>query len=404
MLEVRTLIFAVVAANVICFLAITMLYFSRVPVKGPLSWGIAKLSTILGLVLLFLRGYTTDFFSIVVANGFLILGAIFEWHGFRQFLGITRYGITTKALMWVSVPLIMMAQYWYSDLDPTLWLRRVFISFLLSLFSLLVVRDLLKSTQKTSAFKLAIMVYLSHSAIMTFNLITSVIERPAIEQLFLASSMHNSFLFLYSMLSAILGTFTMILIISQELQKRLEKQATLDPLTEVYNRLALDMFGEHAFAHMKRSKEPLAALMIDLDHFKKINDQRGHAIGDQLLSHFAQLVKEVIRSEDLLFRYGGEEFVVLVPVASRDGCISLAERIRLACQSSPLITDKEYAYFSVSIGLALAGPQDKGVYDSINRADEAMYEAKNAGRNKVAVYDPGQRDGFYFPGTFTPLD
>ena len=143
--------------------------------------------------------------------------------------------------------------------------------------------------------------------------------------------------------------------------------------------------------------------MIDLDHFKRINDAKGHAVGDRLLCHFTSLVVAVVRSDDFLFRYGGEEFVVLVPEADFKGGVTLAERIRIACQSSPLNEGKELVYFSVSIGLALAGMDDKCVYDAINRADEAMYEAKNAGRNKVVAHDPDAGEGFIFLSASSPL-
>ena len=394
MLDVRTLIFAVVAANMICFVAIAVLYFGRVPVKGPLAWALAKLANSLGLVLLFLRGHAPDYLSIVLANGFLILGAVLEWYGIRQFLGIKRCGPAIKTFMWGAAPLVMAVIYWYSALDPLLWVRRALVSLVFTGISLLLTKDFFSHTPKTSAIKTAIVIYLSYATIMSINTVLSLVERPAIEQLFLATSLHNSLLFLYSMLSAILGTFVMILMVSQELQRRLEKQATLDPLTGAYNRLALQEFGRHAFARMQRSQKPFAALMIDLDHFKKINDEKGHAVGDKLLVHFVNLVNKTIRSEDLLFRYGGEEFVVLVPVAKRDGCIALAERIRSSCESNPLKDEKNAVGFSVSIGLALSQMDDRDIYEAINRADEAMYGAKSAGRNRVVFHDSECRKAY----------
>ena len=260
MLDVRTLIFSVVAANVICFLAMAVLYIGRVPVKGPLLWAQGKLLNSLGLFLVFLRGYIPDFASIVVANGFLILWAIFEWRGFRQFLGINRYGLSGKVVLWGSVPLVMAALYWFSALDSSLWVRRAIVSFFFSFLSLLVVRDLIAYRSKTAAVKFATAVYLVHCIIMLCNLTLSFSLRPETNSLFLASGLYNSLLFLYSMLSTILGTFAMILLVSQELQRRLEKQATLDPLTGVYNRLALEMFGKHAFAQMKTLGKTLRRL------------------------------------------------------------------------------------------------------------------------------------------------
>lgn len=162
--------------------------------------------------------------------------------------------------------------------------------------------------------------------------------------------------------------------------KQAVELASRDPLTGVYNRMALDSALTREVDLAKRQDLPLALLVIDIDHFKTFNDRYGHSFGDDVLVAVAQTIANTIRRSDLLFRYGGEEFVVLASHTGEKGAMLLAERIRenIAALSSVRGRDMRV---TVSIGAArlIPGEQPQGLF---GRADQALYSAKQAGRNR----------------------
>jgi len=169
-----------------------------------------------------------------------------------------------------------------------------------------------------------------------------------------------------------------------ELRLALEKQrqaASTDPLTGLYNRRAMDHHLNELWA--APIDGPLAILMLDIDYFKRINDNYGHLTGDHALCQVAATLCRCIRSEDCAFRYGGEEFLVLLPNTSLDGAISLAESIRGRIEALHLTFPRNWRVpITVSVGVATRKDQDDPV-SLFERADRALYEAKHRGRNQV---------------------
>ncbi len=163
--------------------------------------------------------------------------------------------------------------------------------------------------------------------------------------------------------------------------------AIVDPLTEVYNRRGLFEFGYREVARARRFGRPLAAIMFDLDHFKQVNDTYGHAVGDQVLVGLARRVQTVLRNTDLLGRYGGEEFVILVPETPREKAYILAERIRRVVRSAPFETDVGPIEITISLGIAMLDETCTNLESLIARADEALYQAKQAGRDTTVIWD-----------------
>lgn len=162
---------------------------------------------------------------------------------------------------------------------------------------------------------------------------------------------------------------------------RLYRQATHDPLTGLLNRSALT---RHIEQHSPQElAPPVAVMMLDLDHFKQINDTHGHSVGDRALKHFAQLLKKESKQHDIICRYGGEEFLLLSGPCPLPTAIEQAERIRSACQQLPLSNlEGDSVPLSVSIGLSMLRPGEH-LNDALQRADERLYQAKRAGRNCV---------------------
>lgn len=166
---------------------------------------------------------------------------------------------------------------------------------------------------------------------------------------------------------------------------RAVEMASRDPLTGISNRRALDHALPREIDIARRQSTPLALLMIDIDHFKRFNDCFGHTFGDDVLLAVAQTIARTIRRSDLLYRFGGEEFVVLASHTDRDGAQLLAERIREAVAAITTVRGRSIE-LSVSLGLASL-LSNEGQDSLFERADQALYKAKQGGRNQTCVAD-----------------
>ncbi|MBN2342773.1 MAG: diguanylate cyclase [Deltaproteobacteria bacterium] len=168
-------------------------------------------------------------------------------------------------------------------------------------------------------------------------------------------------------------------------QKQMEKLAFTDPLTTLFNRTYMDMAMQRELERTRRSGAPLGLLLIDLDFFKQVNDTHGHEIGDEVLREFGLLLKNKIRSYDVPCRYGGEEFCVLLPGSTAANVVTVAERIRKACETKTF-SSKELKQ-TISIGTSVF-PELSREHLLISDADKALYSAKQSGRNRTIVSLP----------------
>ncbi|MGE5477282.1 MAG: GGDEF domain-containing protein, partial [Bacteroidales bacterium] len=170
-----------------------------------------------------------------------------------------------------------------------------------------------------------------------------------------------------------------------EANVRLEKLAAQDPLTGAYNRRHLRALAAQATAIARRQHRPLAVLMIDLDHFKAINDTHGHAAGDETLKMLVGLCRGTLREGDILARYGGEEFCVLLPETDLATAAQVAERLRLAVATARVTGPEAPFGVTASFGVATWDESEETIEHALNRADQALYQAKAGGRNRVML-------------------
>jgi diguanylate cyclase (GGDEF)-like protein len=173
-----------------------------------------------------------------------------------------------------------------------------------------------------------------------------------------------------------------------QLKKALQELALsnrIDGLTQAFNRKHWEECLEKEFSRARRYKHDLALVMLDLDHFKLLNDTFGHQGGDTVLIETAKTVDKLLRMGDLFGRYGGEEFAVILPDTDMDGAEEVAERIRQAIAKNTIHYKERNISVTASIGVAVINSQDKRYEDLISNADLALYEAKGAGRNRVCL-------------------
>ncbi|MBI4366686.1 MAG: diguanylate cyclase [Deltaproteobacteria bacterium] len=169
--------------------------------------------------------------------------------------------------------------------------------------------------------------------------------------------------------------------------KELYKMAVLDPVTNVHNkRFFLERFKEE-FSHARRAKHPLGLILLDIDHFKQVNDTHGHLAGDMVLHQVAGRVKETVRQEDIVARYGGEEFAVIVRGATEEQTAALAERIRSVVAATPCQFEARTIPITVSGGVAALTPAHDFAEPNalIQATDDCLYSSKQHGRNRITT-------------------
>jgi two-component system cell cycle response regulator len=158
---------------------------------------------------------------------------------------------------------------------------------------------------------------------------------------------------------------------------------TMDGLTQVHNRRYFDEQIDRELSRSRRYERVLSLMLMDIDHFKLINDQHGHLAGDYVLKQLASTVRTKIRREDVFARYGGEEFAIILPEIDLKGAKLFAEKVRQLVSKQLITFDKNHIPVTVSVGVAILKPEHREVADLVSAADAKLYEAKTGGRNRV---------------------
>ncbi|WP_446808239.1 diguanylate cyclase [Methylomonas sp. 2BW1-5-20] len=180
---------------------------------------------------------------------------------------------------------------------------------------------------------------------------------------------------------------------NKALQAELERQARIDYLTGIANRRYFMEQGEAELARSCRYGNALSILMLDIDHFKAVNDDYGHSAGDQALQKLGGILVELLREIDVPGRMGGEEFAILLPETRHDRAVDVAERLRTVIAESPILLESgQDLHFTVSIGVATLTDMNTSVSSLLNLADKALYQAKKTGRNKVCSFSQPRQD------------
>jgi len=174
---------------------------------------------------------------------------------------------------------------------------------------------------------------------------------------------------------------------ARQLMQSLKDTAMRDPMTGLYNRRFIEDYIKVLSANIIRQKTTLGVMMCDVDFFKQVNDNYGHDVGDQVIKALANLLQATVRSSDIVVRYGGEEFLVLLPNTDTDGSMLLAERIRLAMEEMVFQTPQGPLKKTLSVGIALFSESSEGFWSTVKQADIALYKAKDGGRNQSLMFD-----------------
>lgn len=323
-----------------------------------------------GLVLNSLRGLGVDWLPIVLGNMVLLICAAMNWSAIRLFCGRQPCypWILAGSLLW------LVACFWPAFYDNLL--ARVLINTLLiCLYMLAALAELWRARRDLDVSPLPAMILIAlHLGLMALRGLLSFDQAAGQLQF----SPLFGYMLIESMLYAVGMAFIMLSMVKERAEQGLRLAAYRDVLTGVGNRRAFFDNGERLLALCRRQQRPLALLLFDLDHFKRINDEFGHPAGDQVLQDFATLAQSQMRKEDVFGRVGGEEFACLI-TADRQQALLIAERIRALFY----VPASEGMPRSVSIGVAFADSAGYGLGSLLAQADKALYRAKHQGRNCV---------------------
>lgn len=376
-LDVRSVI--LIAGTMSLLMAVVLFFLRRnypPTIRGLREWAAAPVILFLATLLFGARGAIPDFFSIVIGNLFLLSGLALLYFGSQRFLGFKpSVGLWTGVIILALAPL-----FWFSLVEPHYGARIGITSSLLATMSFAHAWVILRHAPRTFS------TYFTASALLSLALAQTLRFRSAFGLSAHTVSLDNflpeqtAYITVYTlaMLTTTIGT---VLMATDRLRGELEHLATHDSLTGAFNRRALIEACELELSRCRRSRGSMALLMIDLDHFKTINDTHGHPVGDRVLIDFVARVKSLLRQPDRLGRFGGEEFVALLPETALDEARVVAERLRATIESSA----GELPPCTVSIGITVSRPDDAGLDEIISRADAALYQAKRAGRNRVEL-------------------
>lgn len=347
-------------------------------VRGLRDWSRAALAMSIGLPLLVARGYIPDAVSIVAANVLILAALMLMNAGTRRFSGIeTRLSRPLLAAFVLSYAALFA---WFTFIQPSLTARIA----LAALFTLVVIVDQLRLALQCLPRSPGRHLLVASLSIMAgariVRLATLGIYPPT--SIFDPSASHFAYAAVPSIMIPFV-TISLVMLASEKLRLDLEFTSRYDDLTRCLNKRAATEELQREVARVRRQGTPLSILLMDLDNFKAINDTLGHLEGDKVLADFASKAKAALRQGDQLGRFGGDEFVAILPGTNLLQAAAIAERLRRAGESG------EPVPWSASVGMAQWVEPGDTISTLLSRADQALYLSKASGRNR-AYPDPGE--------------
>ena len=384
-LDIRTIIFLT------CLITFTMgailFAVSRSnpkQIKGVKQWAWSNVLQGVAWMFFAARGEIPDFVSIVVANTLIVAVITMQFQAILRFKGKKSYGW----LLYIPTAVSFLMLNYLTFIQPDIAIRTSIIALVCMSFCLLCGHLLVFRQRHPIIFSewLLSLVFLIIAAVLLVRNIYIWWFDATLAQLFAENNV-QSLVFSTICIADILLTFSFALMLNERFREEVLSLAKIDPLTEIYNRAAMEQMYKNELRRASRYKSPVSLLMLDLDFFKTINDTYGHQVGDETLRIFVKSILAKLRSTDILSRYGGEEFALLLPDSDSEGAQIAAERLRQSIEETRIVTGNYSFNITVSIGISEYKFTDDSLEKLVNRADMALYRAKQTGRNRVMVFE-----------------
>jgi len=343
-------------------------------IRGLREWLWASLAATVTAGLLLGRNVLPDWLSIIVANLTLMLTPVFMYAGLQHYVDETKK-ISVATLAWVLIPYVAWFA-WFTYIDQRVDMRIAAMCVYTIVFSILSLRVLFSRVQNTAGRNVMVAAFSLILATRGYRLLSLAFDMDAGLELFQANA-PQMVLLGAAVITIPLITIGSIMLASEKLRERLEYMSRYDELTGCLNKATGVLEAEREIARARRRRQPLSLMIIDIDRFKQINDTAGHLAGDRVLCDFAARVQKVLRQTDQFSRFGGDEFVVVLPDTDLSQAQRAAERIHAAGR------ERSAEGWSCSIGLTQWGGESESLDALLSRADTALYKAKDLGRNQT---------------------
>ena len=379
-LDVNTLFTVTIYVEAILGLLLLFAWVQNTAIRAVAWWGFAHLIRAASIVLFGMYGSAPDLVTIDFANALLFTAFAVTWTGARVFDGrpVEPVYMVTGAVLWLLVCRLPVL----ADAVDT---RSLIASGIVTTYTWLTAYEFWRGRSEALVSRWpAIFMLFAHGALFLLRtpLAAMVPWSPANHVL---GSVWLTVLSFEALLFTISIAFILLAMAKERTELRHRTAAMVDPLTGIANRRSFLQDAAQLAKRHKSNPRSTAVLLIDLDHFKSINDRFGHALGDRALEIFADAARQSVRASDLLGRLGGEEFAAVIVDTSRDNAMAVAERIRASFAQAALEVDNRPVGATVSIGLVYCQEAAIDVAELLAQADQALYFAKENGRNRVEV-------------------
>ncbi|MBP8276183.1 MAG: GGDEF domain-containing protein [Propionivibrio sp.] len=377
-LDIRTLVLTYVGLTI--GQAVVLVYLWSVQRSYPPAkdWAVGSLMFAIGLFLFALRTQASVVLTEIVSNLFLLPGLMLFNFGIVKATGRTPPMKSGLAFCLVAIAFIA----WFVLVSPNYPAGVVIhnLVFLTLYFYTAYVCLVAKTAKGNHTFRIVGMLCIALALACFWRVVGGVFGltfsfSPTLPRLFWVATSLVSF----PMITVLLTLHT-----SQRLQEEIHAQARRDTLTDAFNRRAFTEFADKEWSRSVRNDYPLSMLTVDIDHFKYFNDQYGHQTGDAALVQVSRVAQSALRASDIWCRYGGEEFVALLPNTTLSQAMAIAERLRQSVERTTIVSARGSLSVSVSIGVAERSSNHSSIEEVLAISDAALYKAKAAGRNRVS--------------------
>lgn len=384
-LDIRTLALTNLVLGI--FLGIGSFLFAHIhsSFRGFRALGYSYFLFSIGYILFALRHYIDDFVSIVISNAVIFFGFSLLIIGILRFLKYERKPFQKVSLTLLCV--LILSFIYFTYIQSNINVRIIIISVLIAGQSLYIGLKILTHQEKGLLIFTRMLgcSFLVCSAIFLWR-VYFVINEPVLDD-FMSDGIAHGLSLIALQLVVVTSFFSLTIGASQQLANKLATLATIDSLTQLYNRRAFDENAEKIILRAQREKTPLSLILMDIDFFKAVNDKYGHQVGDNVLKEFSLRLKNSLRQYDILARYGGEEFTLLLPNTSAKTAMVIAEKLRsIIAQPVFNLEDNTTLSVTASFGVATNHGEKLNWQQLVSFADQALYHAKEEGRNCIRLH------------------
>lgn len=387
MLDMRTMAFASSVSGFLMAATMLGIYHAGMRARAMLDWLVAGLALgagyLIGTLSLVGAFPLSDALGAGLANLLISVGHAFVLIGIQRYLG----NRARTGLLLGVISVLFGAGLFLETLRESLSMRVLVFSLLHVTLTAWAGAALWRSERPgmRAYHRMAAAVLLGFAAVIALRFLVAALPPAVIP---IGQGDMQIIAFLAAMVFGFLLTMAFAVMLFREKQVELADLAEKDPLTGMNNRLSLDAIAERYMERAEAQGMPLSIMLFDLDHFKRVNDDFGHQVGDRVLSEVARRIGQVIRGEDVAFRFGGEEFLALLPGADLEQAERVAERLRMVIADESVAIDAHRLDLTASFGVVQYMPGKEGWDECVKRVDEALYRAKRGGRDRIARHVP----------------